>query len=336
MDLLSHAIVGAATAMLVARQGETRTAAIAGAAAALLPDADALIRSSSDPLVYFEFHRHFTHSLIFIPAGALLVAAVLRLVMRRATFGRLYLFCVLGIALAGLLDACTSYGTHLLWPFVDARAAWNLISVLDPVFTLLIAVPVVLALKKTRHGEKSAPWAIFGLALGAMYLALGLLQHQRALRELENYAEQQGLAAERLMVKPTFANLVLWRGIVQTSEHIHVAAIRPGIFGPGRVYAGERASRLSFADLDAIQSGSRLRSDIERFSFFSDGLLTRVNGALDQLGDARYSMRPDSLEPIWSIRFELDQPEQPVSVVTDREMSALDRSRFVHMLWGLP
>jgi inner membrane protein len=335
MDLLSHAVVGAATAMLVARQGETRTAAIAGAAAALLPDADALIRSSSDPLVYFEFHRHFTHSLIFIPAGALLIAAVLRLVIRRTTFGRLYLFCVLGIALAGLLDACTSYGTHLLWPFVDARAAWNLVSVLDPVFTLLIAVPVVLALKKIRHRE-SARWAMCGLALGAMYLALGLLQHQRALRALEEYADQQGLAAERLMVKPTFANLVLWRGIVQTPEYIHVAAIRPGIFGPARVYAGERNARLTSNDLEAVPAGSRLRSDIERFSFFSDGLLTRVDGALHQLGDARYSMRPDSLKPIWSIRFDLDRPEQPVSVVTDREMSASDRSRFVHMLWGLP
>jgi inner membrane protein len=228
MDLLTHALAGAATAMLAARQGEIRTAAIAGGVAALLPDADALIRSSTDALVYFEYHRYFTHSLMFIPVGALLAAAVLRLAFRLVPFVRVYLFCVLGIALAGVLDACTSYGTHLLWPFVNERIAWNIISVLDPVFMLLLAVPAVLALRAARQ-PVSARWATCGLALGSIYLATGVLQHQRSLQLLERYASEQALSVERLMVKPTIANLLLWRGMIQTAEHIHVAALRPGI-----------------------------------------------------------------------------------------------------------
>jgi hypothetical protein len=47
-------------------------------------------------------------------------------------------------------------------------------------------------------------------------------------------------------------------------------------------------------------------------------------------------MRPDRLAPIWSIRFDAARPESPVNVVTDREMSAADRERFVEMLRGLP
>jgi inner membrane protein len=335
MDLLTHALAGAATATLAARQNEMRAAAIAGGAAALLPDADALIRSSTDALVYFEYHRHFTHSLVFIPAGALLAAAVLQLVLRRVPFARLYLFCVLGIALAGLLDACTSYGTHLLWPFVNERIAWNIISVLDPVFMLLLAIPLVLAIRAARQ-PVSARWAMCGLALGSTYLALGVLQHQRALEMLERHVEEHALPAERLMVKPTIANLVLWRGIVQTAEHVHVAAIRPGILGPPRIYPGQRAERLIPTDLEVVPAGSRLRSDIDRFAFFSDGLLTHASASFAELGDARYSMRPDRLRPIWSIRFDVAEPERPVSVATDREMSSADRARFVEMLRGDP
>jgi inner membrane protein len=335
MDLLSHALVGAATSMRVARQHEVRAAAIAGGSAALLPDADALIRSSTDPLVYFEFHRHFTHSLVFIPIGALVAALLLRFILRHIPFARLYFYCVMGIALAGVLDACTSYGTHLLWPFVDERVAWSIISVVDPLFTLLLAVPVVFSLRASRQ-PVSARWATCGLACGAIYLASGFLQHQRALSLLEGYAEEHSFAAERLLVKPTFANLVLWRGIVQTPDHIHVAAIRPGVLGPTRVYAGDQAVRFKVSQLDSLGRDSGLRRDIERFAFFSDNLLAQVDGTFSQLGDARYSMRPDSLHPIWSIRFNVAEPDQSVIVVTDREMSAADRKRFMKMLRGDP
>jgi inner membrane protein len=175
-----------------------------------------------------------------------------------------------------------------------------------------------------------------GLTLGAMYLAIGVLQHQRALHLLERHVAEHALPTERLMVKPTFANLVLWRGIMQTAEHIHVAAIRPAILVAPRIYPGERSARLTPTDLALLPVESRLRSDIERFAFFSDGLLVHADEARKRLGDARYSMRPDSLKPIWSVRFDIDKPDQPVVVVTDREMSSVDRTRFLQMLRGQP
>jgi len=45
--------------------------------AGLLADSDVLIHSSSDPLLTIEYHRHFTHSVFFVPIGVLLAAAVL-------------------------------------------------------------------------------------------------------------------------------------------------------------------------------------------------------------------------------------------------------------------
>ena len=69
---------------------------------------------------------------------------------KRLSFARLYRYSLLGYLLSGLLDACTSYGTHLLWPFSDARVAWHLISVIDPLFTG--ALLLGLAAERLRAG----------------------------------------------------------------------------------------------------------------------------------------------------------------------------------------
>jgi inner membrane protein len=316
--------------MLAARPREARAAAMAGAAAALVPDADAFIQNTDDPLLYLEFHRHFSHALVFVPAGALIAAALLWPWLRRSLpFVRLYVFCLLGIALAALLDACTSYGTHLLWPFSETRIAWNLISVFDPLFTVLVAIPVAFAVRSQQ--PRIARWS---LLLAAAYLSVGAIQHQRALSLAERYAAERALEAERILVKPTFGNLALWRGIVQTREYIHVAGIRPAIFGGQRVYAGERADRFDADDYAALPQDSRLRRDLDRFAFFADHLLSRSTADPQLIGDARYAMRPDSLVPIWSVRFDVDDPGRRVELVTDREMSRQDRARFLEMLMG--
>ena len=45
-----------------------------------------------------------------------------------------------GFSTHGVLDACTSYGTQLGWPFSDVRFAWSNVSIVDPLFT----APIVL------------------------------------------------------------------------------------------------------------------------------------------------------------------------------------------------
>jgi inner membrane protein len=336
MDLLTHTLIGAATAMLVAKPKETRVAALAGAVAANLPDLDALIRSPNDALMYLEYHRHFSHSLLFIPFGALIVAVLLWLGLRKTySLSRLYLFCVLGIALAGFMDACTSYGTHLLWPFAESRTAWNVISIIDPFFWLLIGIPTVLAFAK--QSERSRHWSVAALLLGASYLLVGVVQHNRVLNVLAEHVAEKGLQAERLLVKPTFGNLVLWRGIVQTNDSIYVAGIRPSLLsGVDRVYPGELAKRITIESFQSLPVGSRLHQDIRRFGFFADDLLSFSTADPNLLGDARYAMQPNSLRPMWSLRFDVSEPNTPVELVIDRKMSVADRARFLEMLSGKP
>ena len=77
MDLLTQGLLGASLAQSGTRQNETRLATGVGFFAGLLADADILIQSVNDPLLTVEFHRHFTHSIFFVPFGSLIAALIL-------------------------------------------------------------------------------------------------------------------------------------------------------------------------------------------------------------------------------------------------------------------
>ena len=78
MDPLSHGVFGASVAHFSAKNpSKLRWALLVGFLAGIAPDLDVLIRSAEDPLLFLEYHRQFTHSLFFIPIGALLCTLAL-------------------------------------------------------------------------------------------------------------------------------------------------------------------------------------------------------------------------------------------------------------------
>ncbi|MCC6532197.1 MAG: metal-dependent hydrolase [Burkholderiales bacterium] len=330
MDILTHAALGAAAAASIAPSRHMRHAALMGALAGVLPDADILIESSSDPLVNLEFHRHFTHALAFVPVGAALAAGLVWLALRRRLpYGRLYVYALVGYFLAPMLDACTSYGTHLLWPFSERTLAWNIISVFDPLLSLLVLVPLAIAVAKTRPA-----FARISLLLAAAVLSLGWVQHERAERIAHELAAARGDQAQRLLVKPTLGNLVLWRSLYLDRGEIQADAVRVGLFGGERIYAGERARRLDPARDLGLPPGSRTLQDIERFTVFADALVVRHPRRPNFIGDARYAMLPTSIEPLWGIVIDPAAPGAAVQFETGRRLTPEVRERFVAMLLG--
>lgn len=333
MDLLTQGLLGAAMAQSVARQQEVRIASAIGLFAGMIADADILIRSSDDPLLNIEFHRHFTHSIFFVPMGALLVSALLWLLLRRRlSFARLYVFSFAGYCLAGVLDALTSYGTHLLWPWRDDRVALNIISVVDPVFTLILLLTVVLAFKK------SAVYVTrIGLFLATAYLCLGWIQLQRAEAQAEVLIGERAHTKERLLVRPTLANLVLWRSIYQHEGRLYVDAIHVGIFSAPQVYPGESIKKFVLErDLGTLPPSSLLAADIERFRLFSAGWLGIHPAQPDVLVDVRYSSLPNSVDPMWAIKIDPERSWEHASFMVSRDSSRDTREKFLGLLMGMP
>ena len=148
MDPLTQGLIGAAVPQAVTPNRRLLLrAGFLGLIAGMLPDLDVLIRSSSDPLLFLEYHRQFSHSIFFIPVGGLVCAGLFYLLLRRRIdlpFKMVWLYSTLGYGTHGLLDAFTSYGTILGWPFSEERVSFGIISVVDPLFTLPLLVLVLL------------------------------------------------------------------------------------------------------------------------------------------------------------------------------------------------
>lgn len=297
----------------------------------MLPDADALLGSTSDPLQVIEYHRHFSHALAFAPVGALLAALLVFPLLRgRIAASRIYLAALLGYAAAALLDACTSYGTHLLWPFSERRVAWSVIAIVDPLLSLTLLVVVLLGL---RRG--SAAPARAGVALACAYLALGVVQHQRALSLARDAAVARGHAAERLVVKPTIGNLLLWRAVYADDGRAHALGVRAGIGDGVRTYDGDSAP-LFDVDRDApwARPGTLAHADVERFAALSDGMLARDPSRPELVGDVRYAMLPTGVEPLWGIVLDPTRPDEHVAFVTNRRLTPARRRVLLDMLLG--
>jgi inner membrane protein len=331
MDVVTQGLLGGVLARAAARPNERKIATLVGAVAGLLADADILLRSTSDPLLTIEYHRHFTHSLVFIPIGAVVAMLILLpFLYRRITVPRLYLFCLLGYSMSGVLDACTSYGTHLFWPFTDERVALNIISIVDPVFSLILLVTLVLGLRSTGRQVVGV-----GLLLALVYLGIGFGQLQRAEQIALELASSRGHQPVHLVVKPTLANLVLWRSVYMTADHIYADAVRVGMPGSEQVFEGQSVKRF-FAerDLPSLVPTSVLAKDIKRFTIFSDGFVAMDIEQSNVIGDIRYSMLPISVRPLWGIMIDPSQASAHAEYQFFRDSSKPVRQTFMNMLIG--
>lgn len=304
MDPITQGVVGATASQLVSRRIEKIAAGIIGFLSGMAADLDVLISSSTDPLLFLEFHRHFTHSLIFIPFGALVCTVVFRLVFRswfrrnRLSFQRTYLFSIAGYATHAVLDACTTYGTQLFWPFSDMRVTWNTVSVIDPLFSLPLLIMLILALLKRSTG---IAWLATGYAF--FYLGLGVLQNDRVSDVAQELALSRGHVPSNLGVKPSFANLLVWKSVYEYQGHYYIDAIR--MLGSNKVYQGTTVEKLDinthFAWLDG---GSQQARDIERFRWFSNQHLALDPNNENRIIDVRYSLIPNQVTGMWGITLD--------------------------------
>jgi len=257
-----------------------------------------LIRSGSDPLLAIEFHRHFTHSFLFIPLGGLLaIVPWLFFPLQRERWKLLWMAGMLGYATHGLLDACTNYGTHLLWPFSDARTAWHWITTIGPLLTLGLLLGLVLSVRKRSKGA-----AIAALWFALAYIGIAAVQQDRAFDAQQEIAASRGHEIARGEIFPTVGNPFIWRSLYEAGGVLHTDRLR--VLGDTQWKEGHRVTLLAAAGLEAeAQANPRVQADFERFRYFSAGWVARAVGDPSIIGDARYSLSTESFEPIWGVRF---------------------------------
>ena len=116
-----------------------------------------------------------------------------------------------------ILDCFTAYGTQLFQPFSDVRIAFNIISVVDPIYTIPLIIGLIaasrLALKNTLR--RSINYA--GLVISSLYLMFCLSHKVRVDRVFADSFKKQGVEYSRFMTAPTIFNNILWQGIAESN-----------------------------------------------------------------------------------------------------------------------
>ena len=332
MDPITQGALGASLPQIASKKSQVLIVGILGFLSAMTPDLDIFIRSPSDPLLFLEFHRQFTHSLIFIPIGGLICASIFYVLFVRysnLTFKQTYLYCTLGYATHGLLDSCTSYGTQLFWPFTNYRFSWDTVSIIDPILTLPLLILVIVA-----AARKNPKFALIGFIWVICYQFIGIYQNHRASEIGWQIAAQYGHTPIRLNAKPTLGNIILWRVIYETDEGFYTHGIRIGL--DKKVFPGKLIPKLDIKrDFPWLDENSQQAKDIKRFSWFSQGYLSVDPNNPVRIIDTRYSLLPNEARGLWSIWLNPNaNAAQHVKYKMDREVTPAKRAKFFNMLFG--
>ncbi|MBO6950154.1 MAG: metal-dependent hydrolase [Rhodospirillales bacterium] len=336
MDPLTQGALGAALPQSTwagwtkRRKAQVAVAGLLGMLGGMAADLDVLIRSDSDPLLFLTYHRQFTHSLFFIPFGGVIVAAVLHMIAGRLwalKFWQTALLCALGYATHGLLDAATSYGTMLFWPFDETRISWSIIPIVDPLFTLPLVVAVIMAAVKGKAGLARA-----GLIWAVLYLSCGWWQHQGARDMAFALAEKRGHVPLRTEIKPSFGNILVWKSVYEVDGRFYVDAFRVRL--APKVFEGTSVDKLDIRrDFPWLEDRSQQARDIGRFNRFSDGFTALDPANPNRILDVRYSFVPNEISALFSIEL---SPEADASAHvryrTHREEAREQFSRLWRML----
>ena len=332
MDPLTQGVLAAALPQSISNKKSLGIIGIIGFLSGLAPDFDILIRSENDPLLFLEFHRQFTHSLIFIPFGGFICAIFLFLLISKRfdiSFKDTWIYSTLGYATHGLLDACTSYGTLLFWPFTQTRIAWNNISIIDPLFTIPLLVLIVIAGMKQKK-----IFAIMAMIWAVSYLLLGVYQKNEVIKVSKQIAYNRGHDVIRIDVKPSLGNLLLWKSIYETQDKFYIDAIRLG--WSTKIFKGEIVDKINTQNaFPWLMLKSQQAKDIERFRWFSNGYIAINPNNKNQILDIRYSTLPNEIGGLWGIELSKEKANNNhVEYITNRTISKTKFKEFKEMLFN--
>ena len=330
MDPCTQGILGASLATCFGNKKNMRFALICGTIGGLSPDLDVLIRSSSDPLLTIDYHRNFTHSIFFLPFGSLTVSILLFFFLKNSLhFKNIFAFVFLGMLTHGFLDACTTYGTTLFWPLSNERISMNIISIVDPVFTFTLIIFLFFCTKK-----KSAKFSRFGLAFSIFYLLYNFSKNQMVNKYVLDLANQRSHQIERLFIKPTIGNNILWRSIYQYDGKYFIDAVYMPLTKKAKHITGTSTKVIDKNTIFSFSKESEQRNDILRFSFFANDYIY-IYPDLDYIiADLRYGTLPNDLNSLWGIKVKPENENQHVDFLSLRNFNTDFYKDFWNMLSG--
>lgn len=186
----------------------------------------------------------------------------------------------------------------------------------------------------SRKGQK---WILSSLVFMFGYFAIGLSQRIILEAHMHEVAKSRGHTITKIEVKPSFANLVVWRSIYQSGDMYYADALHRWPWSSSiKLYSGESIPALDLSKhFPMLPEDSVARKDIERFRWFSSGYLSVDPAQPHFIGDIRFAFYPPSVQAMWGLVVEPNQPpDQHLKFIQQRGLGDEARAHFYRMLFA--
>lgn len=219
MDSLTQIVLGAAVGEAVLGKKVGNKAILYGAIAGTIPDLDVLARYFVDTVTATEWHRGFSHSIFFSVLFAPIFGWLIWKLNPKSganwkDWSRLMFW---GLFTHPVLDAFTTWGTQLFWPF-KIRLAFQNIFVIDPLYTLPFLVFLIITMFQKRSSVKRRRYNRLGLIISSTYLVLTLILKGFAFKQFTDNLEVQGITYKEMDIRPAPFSTVLWTANIEVDD----------------------------------------------------------------------------------------------------------------------
>jgi inner membrane protein len=217
MDTITHALAGAVIAKAIDDKKIGNWGTIAGLAMGFFPDSD-FVLGLFNRHFYLEYHRDFTHSLLLVPLYAFFISWVFVKISRRPYFWSFYKICLPVLVSHVVLDLLTSYGTMIFSPFFEHRVSWDLVFIVDLVFSGIVFLPWVVSI----FCNKRAQWICRGSLIGLMlYILFCWVQHHKAIELTKAFAKNLDEEVIQVASLPQPVSPFRWANYVETKDNVY-------------------------------------------------------------------------------------------------------------------
>lgn len=289
MDSLTQAVLGGVVAQIGFHKLLGRKSIVWGIGLGTFPDLDVFAaKLSSNPLAMEIIHRGLTHSIFFCSFLAIIMACIQFSIHERQYLKQNYLLWSEGkdrfykwlslsfwvLITHPLLDLFTSYGTQLLAPISNHRFALNAISVIDPFYTLMLIISLVVGVIDVR---KSTSMACVALFLSSSYLLQGLVEQHKALKIARTYASSKQLTVIRIEAFPTMMSIFGRRLWIETPKAVYIGHVSTWNNKPVTWVSVEKQD-LSEEEKSMIDSSDQnIKNALKTYDWFTDDISMTVS-----------------------------------------------------------
>jgi inner membrane protein len=326
LDSLTQIVLGAAVGEAILGKKIGNKAIFYGAIAGTIPDLDVLASNFTDTVTALEIHRGFTHSILFSLLFAPIFGFIVSKFEKYKSFKGWTLLFFLGFVTHPILDAHTTWGTQLFWPF-ENRLAFKNIFVIDPLYTIPFLVFLILVMFQKKESYKRRSYNNTGLIISSSYLVITLILKSISYKHFTKQLDKQHIVYNEIATKPTPLNTILWTANVATKEAFLIghyslfdkSTVEFSSYPKNHYLLGDLIHHPKTKRMITISKGWYTINKIDDVLYFND------------LRFGTLSLQPNAENFVFKYKIEVDSDGNPVFTEVPKDKN--DAKALLSELW---